>query len=56
MYQGGALQGMMRAFMTHVAVRYAAKVFVNQRKCSLQSVLVTGMPSREQLADRLGGG
>jgi hypothetical protein len=56
MHQGGTLQGMVRAFMAQVAVRDAAMVFVYQRKSSLQSVLVTGMPSREQLADRIGGG
>ena len=46
-HQGGALQGVARAFLPQVMMRDPSQLVINQRKRPAQGLVVTGVPVRQ---------
>ena len=49
-HQGGALQGVVRAFLPQVVVRDPSEFVINERKHGAQRLLVAGVPVRAATA------
>jgi hypothetical protein len=46
-YQGGALQGVVRTFLLQVMMRDPPELVINERNYGAQPLVVTGLPVRQ---------